>query len=61
MVHCAAGIGKRNNTCMLFCKIQKIFRKCYQKNCEERPGSIQSQIQELAYWFYEKHKKLIRF
>ena len=46
---------------MLFCKIQKIHSKvdAIKKIRDERPGSIQSEVQELAIQYYEKYVKII--
>ena len=57
MVHCAAGMGRAGT--ILACYFVK-YKKYTAKNAikkirDERPGSIQSEIQELAIGFYEKH------
>ena len=57
MVHCAAGMGRAGTilACYLV-KYQKYSAKdAIKKIRKERPGSIQSEIQELAISFYEKH------
>ena len=57
MVHCAAGMGRAGTilACYLV-KYQKYSAKeAIKKIRKERPGSIQSEIQELAITFYEKH------
>ena len=57
MVHCAAGMGRAGT--ILACYLVK-YQKYSAKNAikkirKERPGLIQSEIQELAISFYEKH------
>jgi len=57
MVHCAAGMGRTGTVlaCYLV-KYQKYSAKdAVEKVRTERPGSIQSEVQELAIQFYEKH------
>ena len=57
MVHCAAGMGRAGTilACYLV-KYQKYSAKdAIKKIRKERPGSIQSEVQELAITFYEKH------
>ena len=57
MVHCAAGLGRAGTilACYLV-KYQKYSAQdAIEKIREERPGSIQSDVQELAINFYEKH------
>ena len=57
MVHCAAGMGRAGTilACYLV-KYQKFSATdAINKVRKERPGSIQSEIQELAITFYEKH------
>ena len=57
MVHCAAGMGRAGTilACYLV-KYQKYSAKdAIEKVRTERPGSIQSEHQELAIQFYEKH------
>ena len=57
MVHCAAGMGRAGTilACYLV-KYQKHSAKdAIQKIRKERPGSIQSDVQEMAIGFYEKH------
>ena len=57
MVHCAAGMGRAGTilACYLV-KYQKYSAEdAIKKIREERPGSIQSEIQELAIAYYQKH------
>ena len=57
MVHCAAGMGRTGTVlaCYLV-KYQKYSAKdAIEKVRTERPGSIQSEVQELAIQFFEKH------
>jgi len=57
MVHCAAGMGRAGTilACYLI-KYQKYSAQdAINKVRKERPGSIQSEIQELAISYYEKH------
>ena len=59
MVHCAAGMGRTGTilACYLV-KYQKYSAKdAVKKLREERPGSIQSETQEIAIQLYEKHLK----
>ncbi len=59
MVHCAAGMGRAGTVlaCYLV-KYQKHSAKdAINKLREERPGSIQSETQEIAIRLYEKHVK----
>ncbi|MGI0003880.1 MAG: dual specificity protein phosphatase 23 [Candidatus Nitrosotenuis sp.] len=59
MVHCAAGIGRTGTilACYLI-KYQKISVKdAIEKVREERPGSIQSESQEIAVSTYDKFLK----
>ena len=57
MVHCAAGMGRAGT--ILACYLVKHQKYSAQdaitKVRKERPGSIQSEVQELAIGFYEKH------
>ena len=59
MVHCAAGMGRAGT--ILACYLVKYEKYSAQdainKVRKERPGSIQSEVQELAIGFYEKHVK----
>jgi atypical dual specificity phosphatase len=57
MVHCAAGVGRTGTilACYLI-KYQKLSAKdAIEKVRKERPGSIQSESQELAISLYYKH------
>ncbi len=57
MVHCAAGMGRAGT--ILACYLVKYQKysalDAIKKVREERPGSIQSEVQELAISYYEKH------
>ena len=59
MVHCAAGMGRAGT--ILACYLVKYQNYSAQdaitKVRKERPGSIQSEVQELAIGYYEKHVK----
>ena len=59
MVHCAAGMGRAGT--ILACYLVKYRNYSAQdaitKVRKERPGSIQSEVQELAIGYYEKHVK----
>ena len=59
MVHCAAGMGRAGTVlACYFVKYQKHSAKdAISKIREERPGSIQSEMQEIAIALYEKHVK----
>ena len=57
MVHCAAGMGRAGT--ILACYLVKYQKysseEAIEKIRKERPGSIQSEHQELAITFYQKH------
>ena len=57
MVHCAAGMGRAGTIlACYFIKYKKFSAvDAIEKIRDERPGSIQSEVQELAIGFYEKH------
>ena len=57
MVHCAAGMGRAGTIlACYFVKYKKFSATdAITKIRDERPGSIQSGIQELAIGYYEKH------
>lgn len=57
MVHCAAGMGRAGTIlACYFVKYKKLSADdAIKKIRDERPGSIQSQVQEMAVGFYEKH------
>ena len=59
MVHCAAGMGRAGTIlACYFIKYKKLTaEKAIEKIRHERPGSIQSEVQELAIGFFEKHVK----
>lgn len=60
MVHCAAGIGRTGTilACYLV-KYHKLSAKdAIEKVRKERPGSIQSESQEIAIGLYYKHTRL---
>ena len=59
MVHCAAGMGRAGTIlACYFVKYKKLSaRKAIEKIRKERPGSIQSEVQEIAISLYEKHIK----
>ena len=59
MVHCAAGIGRTGTILASYLiKYQKMTaRDAIEKLRNERPGSVQSEIQEMAVSMYEKYLK----
>ena len=56
MVHCAAGLGRAGTIlACYFMKYKKLSADAaIQKIRDERPGSIQSEVQEIAIHMYEK-------
>lgn len=59
MVHCAAGMGRAGTIlACYFVKYKKLSAlQAIKKIRDERPGSIQSEVQELAIEYYEKYVK----
>ena len=59
MVHCAAGMGRAGTVlaCYLVKYQKHSAKEAINKLREERPGSIQSETQEIAIRLYEKHVK----
>ena len=59
MVHCAAGMGRAGTIlACYFVKYKKLSaQQAIKKIRDERPGSIQSEVQELAIEYFEKYVK----
>jgi len=59
MVHCAAGMGRAGTILACYFVKYESFSAtdAINKIRVARPGSIQSEVQELAISFYEKHVK----
>lgn len=59
MVHCAAGMGRAGTilACYLVRHMKYGAQDAIAKVRKERPGSIQSEVQEMAVKFYEKHAR----
>lgn len=59
MVHCAAGLGRAGTilACYLIKHQNLSAVEAIKKIREERPGSIQSEVQEIAITLYQKHTK----
>jgi len=59
MVHCAAGMGRAGTilACYLIKYQNYTAKDAIEKVRSERPGSIQSELQEYAVEFYERHIK----
>ena len=57
MVHCAAGLGRAGTILACYFIKYKNFsaKEAIEKIRKERPGSIQSDVQELAISYYEKY------
>ena len=57
MVHCAAGLGRAGTVlaCYFVKHHQLPAKTAIEKIRKERPGSIQSEIQEITIRMYEKH------
>ena len=57
MVHCAAGMGRAGTILACYLVKYKKFSAVEAINHirDKRPGSIQSEVQEIAIGFYEKH------
>ena len=57
MVHCAAGLGIAGTILACYFIKYKNFsaKEAIEKIRKERPGSIQSDVQELAISYYEKY------